>query len=188
MNIEANWLPRLLLGRLPLGGLSRLPLPRLPLAAALAATFSVGCGGSNSENSAGADDAPAATEAPDADAVTAPTTASPTQPIDPALFPEGVTAEMVEEGRTLFAGGGICYTCHLADGTGGPLAPDLTDDVWINVDGEYASIVELVKTGVPQPKEHPGAMLPRAGMPLTDEQVAAVAAYSYLLSRTQPGS
>lgn len=178
MNIEANRLPRLLMG-----GLSRFPLPRLPLAAALAATFAVGCGGSNSENGAGADDAPAATEAPDADAG-----ASPTQPIDPALLPEGVTAEMVEEGQTLFAGGGICYTCHLADGTGGPLAPDLTDDVWINVDGEYASIVELVKTGVPQPKEHPGAMLPRAGMPLTDEQVAAVAAYSYLLSRTQPGS
>ena len=168
MNIEAN------------------RLPRLPLAAALAAAFAVACGGSNSENGAGAGDAPAATEAPDASA--APTTASPTQPIDPALLPEGVTAEMVEEGRTLFAGGGICYTCHMADGTGGPLAPDLTDDVWINVDGEYASIVELVKTGVSQPKEHPGAMLPRAGMPLTDEQVAAVAAYSYLLSRTQPGS
>ncbi len=181
MNIETNRLPRLLLPRLPLAG-----LPRLPLAAALAATFAVGCGGSNPENSSSADDAPAATEAPDADA--APTTASSTRPIDPALLPEGVTTEMVEEGRTLFAGGGICYTCHLVDGTGGPLAPDLTDDVWINVDGEYASIVELVKTGVPQPKEHPGAMLPRAGMPLTDEQVAAVAAYSYLLSRTQPGS
>ena len=190
MNIEANRLPRLPLPRLPLARLPLAGLPRLPLAAALAATFAVGCGGSNSENGSNTDDAPAATEAPntDADAGTAPTNASSTPPIDPALLPEGVTTEMVEEGRTLFAGGGICYTCHLADGTGGPLAPDLTDDVWINVDGEYASIVELVKTGVPQPKEHPGAMLPRAGMPLTDEQVAAVAAYSYLLSRTQPGS
>ena len=89
---------------------------------------------------------------------------------------------MVEEGRDLFSGGGICHTCHL-DGTGGPLAPDLTDDQWLNVDGEYRSIVELVKTGVPQPVKHPGTMLPRAGMPLTDAQVEAVAAYAYMLSR-----
>ncbi len=103
--------------------------------------------------------------------------------IDPALLPEGVTVEMVQQGRELFVGGGICFTCHTMDATGGPLAPDLTDDVWINVDGEYASIVELVKTGVAQPVEHPGAMLPRAGLPLTDEQVEAVAAYAYMLSR-----
>ena len=102
--------------------------------------------------------------------------------IDGGLLPEGVTVAMVEEGRELFSGGGICHTCHL-DGTGGPLAPDLTDDTWINVDGEYLSIVELVKTGVAQPIEHPGSMLPRAGMPLTDAQVDAVAAYAYMLSR-----
>lgn len=103
--------------------------------------------------------------------------------IDPAALPEGATVAMVEEGKELFEGGGICYTCHMADGAGGPLAPDLTDSEWINVDGEYAAIVELVKTGVAQPLEHPGAMLPRAGMPLTDDQVAAVAAYAYMLSR-----
>jgi len=90
---------------------------------------------------------------------------------------------MVQEGRDLFNGGGICFTCHTVEATGGPLAPDLTDDVWINVDGEYSSIVELVKTGVPQPIEHLGSMLPRAGMPLTDEQVNAVSAYAYMLSR-----
>ncbi len=103
--------------------------------------------------------------------------------VDESLLPEGVTVAMVEEGRSLFTGGGICLTCHLADGTGGPLAPDLTDDQWLNVDGEYSSIVELVKTGVAQPLEYPGAMLPRAGMPLTDAQVEAVAAYAYMLSR-----
>ena len=90
---------------------------------------------------------------------------------------------MVEEGRDLFYSGGICYTCHLMDAKGGPLAPDLTDDAWLNVDGEYLSIVELIKTGVSQPVEHAGAMLPRAGMALTDEQVEALAAYSYMLSR-----
>ena len=107
----------------------------------------------------------------------------PAMDIDPALLPEGVTEAMVQEGQSIFAGGGICYTCHMAEGAGGPLAPNLADDVWLNVDGSYDAIVDLINTGVAQPREHPGAMLPRAGMPLTDDQVAAVAAYVYMLSR-----
>ena len=136
-----------------------------------------GCGGGDSGG--GADD-----DAGDAGepAEPAPAAAGETLTIDESLLPEGVTVAMVQEGRDIFKGGGICYTCHL-DGGGGPLAPDLTDDAWLNVDGEYLSIVELVKTGVPQPVKHPGAMLPRAGMPLTDAQVKAVAAYAYMLSR-----
>ena len=136
------------------------------------------CGGGDSGGSAEAD-APMV-EAGEPAAVDASTVEL---NIDPALLPEGVTAEMVEEGRELFFGGGVCYTCHLMDAKGGPLAPDLTDDVWLNVDGEYQSIVEVIKTGVSQPVEHLGAMLPRAGMALTDEQVEALAAYSYMLSR-----
>lgn len=162
-----------------------LPIPalRVPSTIVLAWVLALGCGGADSGAGSGADGG----QAPgDEEGVSASESASPGAAdlaVDPALLPEGVTEAMVEEGRSLFAGGGICYTCHLVDGTGGPLAPDLTDQEWINVDGEYASIIELVKTGVAQPKEHPGAMLPRAGMPLTDEQVSAVAAYTYLLSR-----
>lgn len=139
----------------------------------------VGCGGADT-GSGSADQAQAA--ASDAPAE-APEAAPPAFAVDPTQLPEGVTEAMVREGREIFNGAGICYTCHTAEATGGPLAPDLTDDQWLNVDGEYASIVELVKTGVAQPVEHPGAMLPRAGMPLTDEQVAAVAAYAYMLAR-----
>ena len=136
---------------------------------ALLPSLVLACGGGDSgDASEPAEPAPAAAEEAFA--------------VDESLLPEGVTVAMVEEGRDLFTGGGICFTCHL-DGAGGPLAPNLTDDTWLNVDGEYLSIVELVKTGVPQPVEHPGAMLPRAGMPLTDAQVEAVAAYAYMLSR-----
>ena len=103
--------------------------------------------------------------------------------LDPAVLPEGVTAEMVAEGQDIFHGAGICLTCHLRGGVGGPLAPNLADDVWLNIDGEYESIVGIVKTGVPQPVEHPGMMLPRAGAALTDEQVRSVAAYVFALSR-----
>ena len=136
------------------------------------------CGGGDEGSSASGTasdegEAPAETGAPAAAALN----------IDPALLPEGVTVAMVEEGRELFTGGGICHTCHMADATGGPLAPDLTDDTWLNVDGEYESIVEVIKTGVAEPIEALGTMLPRAGMTLSDEQVEALAAYAYMLSR-----
>ena len=156
------------------------PGPRCALAlGALTLAAVVACGGDSGGDTQ-------ASVGGDADMTAATGTESPAPAelsIDEALLPEGVTADMVRQGRELFVGGGICFTCHTVEGTGGPLAPDLTDDVWINVDGEYSSIVELVKTGVAQPLEHPGAMLPRAGLPLTDEQVEAVAAYAYMLSR-----
>lgn len=94
-------------------------------------------------------------------------------------LPEGVTAEMVTAGQVVFSGSGICYTCHGPDGTGTQLAPDLTDGEWLNVpaDPSLADIVELVKSGVPTPREHPAPMPPMGGASLSDEQVDNVAAY-----------
>lgn len=149
----------------------------------LALAFMAGCGGGDSSDSGDASGSAADAGSDLTSQGSAQSTAGAELSIDPALLPEGVTVEMVREGRDLFNGGGICFTCHTVEATGGPLAPDLTDDVWLNVDGEYSSIVELVKTGVAQPIEALGAMLPRAGMPLTDDQVNAVAAYAYMLSR-----
>ncbi len=103
--------------------------------------------------------------------------------VDASILPEGVTVAMAREGQDIFHGEGVCVTCHLRQGAGGPLAPDLTDDVWLNIDGEYESIVNIVTTGVPQPIEHPGQMLARAGTAITDDQIRAVAAYVYTLSR-----
>jgi len=97
-------------------------------------------------------------------------------------LPEGVTSAMVAEGETIFTGAGICFTCHMEGGAGGPLAPDLTDDVWLNIDGSFESIIRNVMTGVPEPVEHPGILLPKGGTNITDEQVRAVAAYVWTLS------
>lgn len=103
--------------------------------------------------------------------------------VDASILPEGVTVAMAREGQDIFHGAGVCVTCHLRQGVGGPLAPDLTDDVWLNIDGEYESMVNIIMTGVPTPQEHPGQMLARAGTSITDDQVRAVAAYVYTLSR-----
>jgi mono/diheme cytochrome c family protein len=96
----------------------------------------------------------------------------------PANLPEGVTQEMFNQGRQIFTGQGGCHACHGPQAKGTQLAPDLTDDVWLNVSGRnYDEIVALINSGVPQPHEHPGPMPPMGGANLTPEQVNAVAAY-----------
>ena len=127
----------------------------------------------------GGADAPAADEAQQPPAEVAPAAEA-----APAMdLPEGVTAAMVAEGEAVFSGAGICFTCHMAGGVGGPTAPDLTDDEWLNIEGSYESIVQNIMTGVLEPKEFPGLMPPKGGSAITDEQVAAVAAYVWTLSQ-----
>jgi mono/diheme cytochrome c family protein len=126
----------------------------------------------------GGDGAPPADDAQQPAAEVAPAAAA-----SDMNLPEGVTPAMVAEGATIFAGEGICYSCHMQGGAGGPLAPNLTDNVWINIDGSYESIVRNIMTGVPEPKEHPSPMLSKGGSAISDEQVRAVGAYVWTLSQ-----
>ena len=96
--------------------------------------------------------------------------------------PRGVTAESIAEGRTLFNGKAACAGCHGVNGKGGQLAPGLSDDEWLNADGSYTGILEVINSGVFEPREYPGLMLPRGGMGLSDAQVSALAAFIWSLS------
>jgi mono/diheme cytochrome c family protein len=138
------------------------------LASALLLLFPLACGG----DSDGTEEAQTSTPVPEE---------TPAVVMNMEL-PEGVTAEMVAEGRSLFTGEGICYTCHGMDGEGGPLAPNLQDPEWIWSDGSYDQIVRQVMVGIPEPEQFPGIMLPKGGTAITDEQVQAVAAYVWTLS------
>lgn len=93
-----------------------------------------------------------------------------------------VTQALVDEGKTVFSSTGNCSTCHGANARGTALAPDLTDSTWLNIDGSYGSIANLVRTGVPQPKKYPAPMPPMGGANLSAKQLCAVAAYVYSLS------
>lgn len=96
----------------------------------------------------------------------------------PDSLPEGVTAEMVAQGGQIFHNEGLCYTCHGQNAQGGPLAPNLADDEWLNIQtGAYEEIVEVIRSGVAQPQEHQAPMPPMGGASLTDQQVQSVAAY-----------
>ncbi len=48
---------------------------------------------------------------------------------------------------------------------------------------EMTEVVELIKTGVSQPRQHPGPMPPMGGASLSEEQVQALAAYVVTLSQ-----
>src|SRR5881394_2314401 len=111
--------------------------------------------GKKADNSAAAADTAAVAPAPAPAPAEATTGAAPAGA--PAQLPAGVTAEMVASGNTIYHTTGNCFTCHGPDGTGTPLAPDLTDSQWLNIDGSYDATVKTVTTGVPTPKDktHP---------------------------------
>lgn len=110
---------------------------------------------------------------------TTPAPAAEQTPMPAGELPAGVTTAMIEEGKAVFGGAGICLTCHAADGTGIPgLGPNLTDAEWLHSDGSYEAIVQQVMNGVSATESTTGvAMPPKGGTTITDEQVRAVAAY-----------
>jgi mono/diheme cytochrome c family protein len=100
-----------------------------------------------------------------------------------ADLPEGVTAAMVDDGRAIYSGPGICFTCHGPDGSGVPgLGSNLTDGDWLHSDGSFEGIVTTVTEGVSMQQSSTGVpMVPRGGSSINDEQVRAVAAYVWTL-------
>lgn len=100
-------------------------------------------------------------------------------------LPAGMTQENVEQGRQLFTGQGICFTCHGQEGQGTALAPALNDNdwIWIDTSGDvFEQLVALIGTGVTQPRDHPAPMPPAGGGNLSDEQLRSLAAYVYTLA------
>lgn len=102
-----------------------------------------------------------------------------------ALTSGGVAAQT--DGKAVFEGKGLCYACHGKDAKGTPLAPDLTDAEWINVDGTLPAIIALIEKGVPKPVKHPAPMPPMGGAKLSRQEIEAVAAYVKELSKAAEG-
>lgn len=95
-------------------------------------------------------------------------------------YPAGVTAQMAQQGQELY--GTVCVACHGAAGKGSGLAPALNDNRYIHISGAYPEIAQIIKTGVPNPREFAAPMPPMGGGSFTDEQVNAIAAYVFALS------
>lgn len=98
-----------------------------------------------------------------------------------------ITSAMIALGDSVFhgrAGGGACFVCHGQDAKGTPgLAPNLTEGKWLHGDGSYPFLLNVIERGVADPKEGSAPMPPMGGARLTSDQLHAVAAYVYSLSR-----
>jgi glucose/arabinose dehydrogenase/cytochrome c553 len=99
--------------------------------------------------------------------------------------PAGATAEQVARGARIFHGevaDGTCAGCHGSDANGSPQGPSLVSGKWLDTDGTFSGLRHTITDGVPQPKNPSPPMPPRGGAPLTDADVAAVAAYVWAIS------
>ncbi len=165
-----------------------MPTTRWFLALAVAGAFALGACADADDGTDDAVDEGALDETPaetmDMDPPDPAATGGAAPRIDPATLPEGVTQAMIDAGQQVFVNAGFCYTCHGQDGTGGQLAPDLTDDTWIHAEGgDYEQIVSIVTNGILEPVEFTSPMQPMGGGQLTEAQVREVSAYVWSLSR-----
>jgi mono/diheme cytochrome c family protein len=100
-------------------------------------------------------------------------------------LPAGVTPTMVAQGKKIFSGKGLCVACHGDAGKGG-LAPSLRDSTWIHSPGGYGDIMAQIRRGVPAESSATRLVMPpRGGSPISDAELAAVAAYVWSL-RLEP--
>jgi mono/diheme cytochrome c family protein len=101
----------------------------------------------------------------------------------PDSLPAGVTPAAIAQGKKLFSGEGLCFSCHGPEAKG-LVGPDLTDGTWLMGKGTFDEIVARIVEGVPAGKSKSGVVMPpKGGARLKDEQVRAVAAYVWSLSR-----
>ena len=101
----------------------------------------------------------------------------------PDTLPAEVTAATIAEGRAIFTGKGLCFTCHNVDATGG-VGPNLTDATWLHGTGAYRQILQHVDRGFDARMSRTGIVMPaRGGSGISDAQLQAVAAYVWTLSR-----
>ena len=100
-----------------------------------------------------------------------------------ANLPPGVTPELAETGRALFL---PCAVCHGLDGRGNQLGPSLRDTEWTHITGSIEEIERLVREGVPAPRDYPVPMAPMGGGDFDEQELRAVAAYVFAISRSTP--
>jgi mono/diheme cytochrome c family protein len=91
-----------------------------------------------------------------------------------------------DPGEAIYRGKGTCFACHGPEAKGTALAPDLTDDAWVNFEARptVEEVAALVKEGVARPVEHPAPMPPMGGARLSEEEIGQVARYVLSLSAT----
>ncbi|MEO5800589.1 MAG: c-type cytochrome [Gemmatimonadales bacterium] len=104
--------------------------------------------------------------------------------------PADSAALRLAQGKRIFEGKGLCFSCHGPQGEGmlGPTTRLAAGKVWLHVKGgTQAEIVTLVRAGIESEKSQSGTAMPsRGGARLTDAEVELVAAYVVELHKRTP--
>ena len=103
-------------------------------------------------------------------------------------LPQGATRDQVALGDRIFHGeekDGTCSGCHGSDAGGTSVGPSLINGAWVQSDGSLESITRVVANGVQKPRNYSGAMPAKGGAQLSDQDVAAVAAYVWAVGHAQ---
>lgn len=110
-----------------------------------------------------------------------------------SIYPEAFSDRGVElsgaviaRGDSLYhgvTGSANCYMCHGPFLRGSSEGTNLRDDKWHNIDGTLSAVDSIIRAGVSKPDHM--TMPPRGGMPISDADVKALAAYVYWSARTK---
>jgi glucose/arabinose dehydrogenase len=103
------------------------------------------------------------------------------------LAPGATRAEVALGGRIFHgeASNGTCSGCHGADAGGTSVGPALNNGVWVDSDGSLASITHIITVGVAHPRNYTGVMPPLGGAQLSQQDIAAVAAYVWAIGHAR---
>ncbi|MDX2192082.1 MAG: cytochrome c [Gemmatimonadales bacterium] len=96
-----------------------------------------------------------------------------------------ISPELIAKGKTVFTSSGLCFACHGMNAEGG-VGPKLVGHTFLHSGGSYDEIVTFVMNGVEPAKAKYGAksgMPARGGSKISDDDVKAVAAYVFSISR-----
>ncbi len=102
-------------------------------------------------------------------------------------LPPNVTREELALGERIFHGeasNGTCSGCHGSDAGGTSVGPPLNKGTWVQTDGSLAAITRIITVGVSHPRNYTGVMPPMGGAPLSQQDVAAVAAYVWAVGHS----
>ncbi|HEX2079284.1 MAG TPA: cytochrome c [Longimicrobium sp.] len=99
----------------------------------------------------------------------------------PGQLPQGVTVQQGDQGRRLYRE--TCVMCHGEGGRGTQLGPSLVDSEWSRGAGTFDEVIQVVTEGAPATEQYGVPMPPKGNGTFTDEQIRAVAAYTFSLSR-----
>jgi len=112
-----------------------------------------------------------------------------TSPVAAQGAPTDSSALRLAQGKRLFEGKGLCFSCHGVQGEGmlGPTTRLSEGKIWLHTKGTLWEIAAVIKSGIESDKSRSGTVMPpRGGSRITDAEAELLAAYVLELHKRTP--